>query len=295
MLTKRKRRFLTAFLVIGLAVWLGSSAIVAGKLTRRSRPRFPEPPPTVGWAEFEGHTLETSDGQQIGGWLVRGDQHKGCVLLLHGNGESRRQMLPGIQLLAQARFTVLAISLRGHGDSSGERNDIGWSARHDVVAAVAFLKRECPGQEVFIVGRSLGSAAAIFAAQELGGKVAGYVLEQPYKDLDSAVWNRLENHLLPIFDSMAYLGLRLWSPLFLPVSPRQISPFEQITNIPGDVPVLILTGSTDQHARLCDVKDVYDQVASHAQLIVFDGAAHVPLHDYDPRRYEATLLDFLGQ
>ena len=43
---------------------------------------------------------------------------KECVLLLHGNGESRQQMLPVIQILADAHFTVLAISLRAHGDST---------------------------------------------------------------------------------------------------------------------------------------------------------------------------------
>ena len=95
---------------------------------------------------------------------MRGDPLKGCVLLLHGNGESRQQMLPVLQILTDAHFTVLAISLRAHGDSTGEINDIGWSARHDVTAAVASLQRECPQQSIFIVGRSLGAAAAIFAA-----------------------------------------------------------------------------------------------------------------------------------
>ncbi len=105
-------------------------------------------------------------GLLAAGWLVRGDPLKECVLLLHGNGESRQQMLPVMQFLADAHFTVLAISLRAHGDSTGEINDIGWSARHDVIAAVAFLQRECPHQSIFIVGRSLGAAAAITWSHE---------------------------------------------------------------------------------------------------------------------------------
>jgi alpha/beta superfamily hydrolase len=81
-------------------------------------------------------------------------------------------MLPVMQWLAEAHFTVLAISLHAHGDSTGEINDVGWSARHDVTAAVAFLQRECPKQPVYIVGGSLGAAAAIFAAGELVGRLA---------------------------------------------------------------------------------------------------------------------------
>ncbi|MHB0961136.1 MAG: alpha/beta hydrolase [Pirellulaceae bacterium] len=289
----RRRRFLAIVALTGLVLWLGSSALVAWTLTRRSRAIFVEPAQYVDWAKIEELRLETSDDQEIGGWLVRGDQQEGCVLLLHGNGESRQRMLPVMQFLANAHFTVLAISLRAHGDSSGEVNDIGWSARHDVIAAVAFLQRECPQQSVFIVGRSLGAAAAIFAAQELGSKVAGYFLEQPYKDLQSAVWNRLQNHLPPVLDWAAYLGLRLWSPVFLPIDPNRISPIEQIAKIPEDVPVMIVTGSDDQHARLSDVRELFGQIEWHAQLIVFDGAAHEPLDRYDPQLYESTLLRFL--
>ena len=105
---------------------------------------------------------------------------------------------------------MLAITLRAHGDSTGEVNDIGWGARHDVVAAVEFLRKKFPGRPVFVVGRSMGAAAAIFAAEELKTDVAGYFLEQPYKDLTSAVWNRLQNHLPPVLDWVAYCGMRLW-------------------------------------------------------------------------------------
>jgi alpha-beta hydrolase superfamily lysophospholipase len=59
------------------------------------------------------------------------------------------------------------------------------------------------------------------------------------------------------------------------------------------MPVLIVTGSADQHARLSDVQELFDQIEWHAQLIVFDGAAHEPLVRYDPQRYASTLLRFL--
>lgn len=289
----RKRRTVTVILVTGVILWLGSSALVAWKLTQRSRAPFAEPPPPVDWALIEGHRLTTCDREEIGGWLVRGDSENGCALLVHGNGESRQQMLPVMQLLARSQFTVLAISLRAHGDSSGRVNDIGWSARHDIAAAVAFLQRECPQQPVFIVGRSLGAAAAIFAARDLGDQVAGYFLEQPYKDLRSAVWNRLQNRLPPIFDWAAYLGLRLWSPVFLPIDPNRISPLEHIVGIPEEVPVLIVTGSADRHARLSEVEELFGRIRRHAELVVFDGAAHEPLDRYDLRLYETTLLRFL--
>jgi alpha-beta hydrolase superfamily lysophospholipase len=293
MLKFTKRRLVAIVALAGLVVWLGSSAWVARMFTHRRGAPFPESPPQVAWARVEGHRLRTSDGQEIGAWLVRGDRQKGCVLLLHGNGGSRRQMLPVMQWLAEAHFTVLAISLRAHGDSTGQINDLGWSARHDVTAAVAFLRRECPRQSVHVVGRSLGAAAAIFAAGELDGTVAGYFLEQPYKDLKSATWNRLQHYLPPVLDRIAYAGLRLWAPVFLPVDPSQLSPYDHIQDIPQSVPVVFVTGSADRHARLDEVTAMYHRIKSHARLVVFDGAAHEALDGYDARLYQTTLFRFL--
>ena len=82
---------------------------------------------------------------------------------------------------------------RAHGDSTGEFDDAGYGARRDVCAAVEFLERRRPGRPVIVDGNSLGSAAAIFAAGELGHRVAAYILECPYQDLKIAVWNRIDN------------------------------------------------------------------------------------------------------
>jgi uncharacterized protein len=289
----RKRTILAVAAVLVLVFWLASSALVAWKQTRRARDPFPEPPPKVAWGNVEPHRLKTSDGQEIGSWLVRGDRRKACVLLLHGNNESRGGQLPLMQLLAESGYTAMAITFRARGDSTGEVNDFGWSARHDVVTAAEFLHKEFPGQSLFIVGRSFGAAAAIFAAEELDGKVAGYFLEQPYKDLKSAVWNRLQHHLPPGFDWAAYAGLRLWATVLLPENLDRISPFDHIGDIPASVPIVIAGGTADRHAPISEVRNLFDRVQDHATLVVFEGAEHVPLNRYDPALYRTSLFRLL--
>ncbi len=293
MLNRRKLKVLAVVAVLMLIIWLAASAWVSWRLTRRGSGPFAEPAPVVGTVCPESIRLKTCDDQQIGGWLARGDADKPCVLRLHGVNASRGQMLPVMLWLAESRFTVLAISFRAHGDSTGEVNDVGWSARHDVVAAVDFLWKEFPRRPVFIVGRSMGAAAAIFAAEELKTEVAGYFLEQPYKDLKSAVWNRLQNHLPPVLDWVAYRGMRLWAPAFLPVDSDQISPYEHIAAIPPSVPVVIITGSADRDARPDEVKAVASRVRSGAKLVVFEGAGHEDLERRDPQLYRASLMELL--
>ncbi len=246
------------------------------------------------WAQAEEHRLTTSDGQEIGAWLVRHPAPQGCVLVLHGNGTSRSARLGVMELVWSHGYSVMAISLRCHGDSTGEVNDLGWSARNDVIAAVGFLERECLNRPVYVVAQSLGSAAAIFASDQLGHRVSGYFLEQPYSDLKTATWNRLQNNLPPVLDLVAYTGLRLWSGVFLPADARRHSPHDMIAQIPAEVPIVIATGSADRHARLDEVQAIFHQVKDHAKLVVFPGAEHVSLYEYDPKLYSEALLDCLS-
>jgi len=98
------------------------------------------------------------------------------------------------------------------------------------------------------MGVSLGSAAAIFASQELGRRVHGYILESPYQDLKTAVWNRTQTYLPPVLAQVAYAGLRAVGLFFLP-NLEEIAPLRAIDGIPSDVPVLIMAGLADRLAR----------------------------------------------
>jgi alpha-beta hydrolase superfamily lysophospholipase len=200
----------------GLAIWLLVSSVVAYRLTHRHESRSEEPAPSVGGKGSETHRIPTRDGEEIGAWFVDGQDTAASVLILHGHKDRRWNSLGRAELLAARGYAVLLVSLRAHGDSTGEYDDVGFGARHDVVAAVEFLERRRPGRPVIINGNSMGAAAAIFAAAELGHRVQGYILESPYQDLKVAVWNRVEQALPPLLDQVAYAGLRIVSPLFLP-------------------------------------------------------------------------------
>jgi pimeloyl-ACP methyl ester carboxylesterase len=275
-----------------LALWVAASFAVAYRLTRRVRPPFDEPVPNVAWGKVEPHRLGTRDGQQLGAWFVRGEEEAPSVLLLHGNGGCRIACLGRAELLAAEGCAVLLVSLRAHGDSTGEFNDIGYSARQDVITAVEFLERRRPDRPIVVLGASLGAAAAVFASSELGHRVAGYILESPYKDLKTAVRNRTENALPPVLDEIAYRGLLLVSSLILP-DLNKISPLAAIGGIPGDVPVLILTGGDDRHARPEEARALHDRVNAHGRLIVFEHAGHMNFPETAPERYRQAVLGFV--
>lgn len=277
---------------IAVALWLAASLAIAHQLTRRPQRPFAEPVPVVTWGEVEGHRLRTRDGQELGAWLVKGKPQAPSILLLHGNGGSRGNCLKRAEVLAAQGYAVLLVTLRAHGDSTGDFNDIGYGARHDVVAGVEFLERRRPGRPVIVHGTSMGAAAAIFAAGELGGRVRAYVLESPYRDLKRAVRNRTENLLPPGLAWVGYRGLLLAARVVLPDLER-IAPIARIGAIPADVPVLIMAGGEDRSARPEEARALFERVQSHGRFLLFERGGHINFLDTEPDRYTRALLGFL--
>lgn len=289
-LRPRLRRWLITA-AIGVVIWLLVSAAVTFRLTRRPRFRFEEPAPNVTWGKLENHRFLTHDGQEIGAWFVDGHANAPSVLWVHGSGGCRSHGLGRASLLASRGYAVLMISLRCHGDSTGNYHDVGYRARHDIHAAVAFLEARRPDRPVIVIGNSMGAAAAIFAANELGNRVHGYVLESPYQDLKVAVWNRTDAYLPPVLREIVYFGLRIVGPIFLPHL-DQISPLKAIAGVPQDVPVLILAGGADRLARPAEAKALYNRVATHGRLVFIPGTGHGNLFRSAPELYSHVVLEF---
>jgi alpha-beta hydrolase superfamily lysophospholipase len=288
---KRWRRRLALLAGLGTAFWLLSSWLVADQLTRRSGTIRAEPVPVLAWGSPSELRLQSEDGEELGAWFFAGRKDQPAVLLLHGNGGTRADCLDQAEWLVNGGHSVLLVTLRAHGDSTGERNDFGFSARQDVFAAVAWLERQDCARPV-IWGRSLGAAAALFAAGELGPRVSGYILECPYRDLRSAVRNRTRARLPVFADWLAYTGLSLTAPLVLEDVDR-ISPLGAADGVPKDTPILILAGSLDRRATPDDAAAIGNRIGPSATVVVFEDADHLGLHRADPIRYRELGLRFV--
>lgn len=278
---------------VALLAWFLISWGVAYRLTHRRRAPFAEALPQSVAACYESPRLKTRDGFDLGAWYAEGRSDAPSVILLHGNGGRRWNCLDRAEVLRSLGYPVLLVSLRGHGDSTGDFNDFGLSARADVIAAVAFLERRRPGRPIVVLGTSLGAAAALFASGELGPRVQGYILESPYRDLRTAVWHRVEMNLPPLLDWFAYQSLVAVSPLVLADLDR-IAPARAAHGMPAGVPVLILAGAQDPLARPFEAEAVLEPLRNHGRLIVFERAGHLDMIRNEPDRYWNAVLGLIA-
>ena len=293
--TSKWRKRLTRLLAVtGVAacLWLVLSYAAVYRLTRRAGPVRPEPVPDLTWGQPSPTRLTTADGQELGAWFIEGRTDRPVVLLLHGNGGCRSACLGEAELASGAGCPVLTVTHRAHGDSTGEVNDFGFSGRHDVVAAVDWVGGRFPGRPVVVWGQSLGSAAAVFAAADLGDRVSGYILECPYQDLRTATRNRTRHYLPWGVEWVAYQGLSVAASVVLP-HPDEISPLTAAARMPRAARVLVLAGGADRRATPAEAAAIVEALGDRAKLIVIDGGDHLGLAAADPVGYRAAILDFL--
>lgn len=275
--------------LILVAGWLTSSFAVTYLLTHRAKRPFAELPHSI---QIDSLRFKTSDGTELGAWVTAPQNRQPVVVLLHGLHANRSSHRNQMRAFTQMGCGAVAITLRAHGDSGGEKIGFGLAEAGDVKAAVEFVEQEFPGHRIILFGESLGAAAAIFAARDLNGRIAGYILDTPYFDLKSALFNRLSMYLPPVLSHTAYAGMRLCAPLFLDRTLDDYAPINRIADIAPATPVLLIAGDKDTHATL-DQSNEFAKRCSHARFEMIAGAAHGQTYSRNPTRYEQLLREFI--
>jgi hypothetical protein len=117
------------------------------------------------------------------GYLHLAAEAAPLLLLFHGNGELAADYNQVAGLFTELGFSLLVMDYRGYGISDGEP-----STRHLLADAVTIFdalpellpKYGSHPKQTFVMGRSLGSAAACELAQRRGERLAGLVIESGF-------------------------------------------------------------------------------------------------------------------
>jgi uncharacterized protein len=284
--TKRIRwpRRMVALILVAVAGWLISSYAVARYFTSRRSPMHTEPVPQLEWASFSEQRLTTRDGQTIGTWMMPGTDNKPMVVLVHGHMGNRSQMLSRAKLFSEMGCGTLLLTMRAHGDSTGDLNDFGYGGRFDVIAAVEHLEKVVPGRKIILVGCSAGATAVCGAGSELGDRIHCIVMEEPFRDISTVVKRRTDLFLPPVISHIAYGGLLLMGHVTLPHY-SEIAPIELCQKISPKVKVWILTGGKDNRAHPEEGQSIYEAIKTHAEWVNFPEAGHESLLEHDTATY----------
>ena len=274
-----------AFFVI--AQWLIAPAINVGLITNAPRP-VAAGAATLGLAGARDVSFPASDGVRLAGWYVPG-RNGAAVILLHGSHGIRSDTLAHLRMLHAAGYGVLAFDARGHGQSQGETNALGWSGARDVAGAVSFLKRQ-PGVDpdrIAALGLSMGAEGALRAA------ATGVPLRAIVADGAGASTlgddKLLPHGLSPVFTSVTWLTMRGTELVSGEPEPAGLS------RIVGRIraPVLLIA-SNAKGERAID--QIYrDRIGRNASLWYLPDAGHTGGLSTHPAQYAARIESFLAR
>jgi fermentation-respiration switch protein FrsA (DUF1100 family) len=219
---------------------------------------FPDPTPVPPAADViagaRDVTLLTSDGLELGAWLVPADRAEGtgmAVLVAPGNGGNRAGRAGLAEELRERGLAVLLMDYRGYGGNPGSPSEDGLAA--DADAAVAALRElGYPPHRSIYFGESLGSG--VVAALQTRHPPAGVVLRSPFTDLAD-----VGAHHYP------------WLPVRMLIRDR-FPVVEHLTA--SDVPVTVIYGLRDSVVPPELSARVADRAPSLAERVVLAEADH---------------------
>jgi len=271
--------------------YLGIGLFVATRLTVPDRQSV-ERTPADEDLDFSEVSFESSDGLDLKGWWVPGDDSSRAVVLVHGLGASKSSdyVLETAPIYSQAGYCVLMLDLRGHGESEGDRTSLGYQEVRDVRGALSWLEERGfePG-EVVLHGWSMGGATVVRSAP--GMSVAAVVEESGYADLPLLLRDALpESSGLPAFFNP---GIFLMAKLFLDFDPWAVRPEEDAKRLSDEAVPFLIVHSLDDEAVPFEHARLFAQAYPEARRWEVEGYEHVAAYTHP--EYQKRLLDFLDE
>jgi uncharacterized protein len=278
-----------ALFVLGFVVIGGLGMYGALQLTRPRRTSFEDSIERWGLPEPERLWLTSSDGIRLSGWWFERRGAAASILLCHGHGSNK---LTNLWLAGDlyARFNVLLLDVRGHGESEGRHASVGFLERLDILAAVDWLADQ--GASIGVLGISMGGAAVIHAAAE-SERIAAVVADSSFARLRGPVYEAICARGYP----RRAAGVLAWS--VCRVAPWLGTPRGRQWRDPVDVvgriaprPLLLIHGEADDFIRISHANDLLSRARDPKELWVLPEAGHARAAEIDPAAYVARLLDF---
>ena len=221
--------------------------------------------------------MEVEPGIVLGGRLYPVAPDSPAILFFHGNGEIAEDYDDVDSMYTQLGITLLVMDYRGYGTSGGTP-----TASHLLSDAVVVF--EATGHvlnenglapaRLYVMGRSLGSAAAIEIAAHADERLAGLIIESGFANTIAL---------------LARLGLQVRG------ADEERDGFGNAAKMSRiSLPVLIIHGQQDVLIPASDAHELHRRCASpDKQLVLIPGAGHNDLMMVGKSQYMEAIRIFV--
>ena len=206
-----------------------------------------------------------------------GDESWPWILYFHGNGEVVSDYDEIAPFYHRKGTNLVVADFRGYGSSGGSPNFT--NLVQDAPPILEAVKKEILQkgfpQDLWVMGRSMGSVSALELADRYPDKIKGLVVESGFASV-----TRLIKHL-----GLPSRGIDLE-----PLEQERVKRIRKIS-----VPTLIIHGEWDNLVPLQEAKDLYALLgAAQKKLVIIPKADHNNIMFADPELYFETIQKFIA-
>ncbi|MEO1392404.1 MAG: alpha/beta hydrolase [Cyanobacteria bacterium J06634_5] len=228
-------------------------------------------PPAVGYEHTPEQDetavlLTASDGNTIAARYLHNPNSRITILFSHGNASDLGSILPNLQLLRDAGYSVFAYDYPGYGHSTGKPTEGG--TYRAIEAAYAYLTTELKiaPETIVAYGQSVGGGPSTFlAANE---PLGGLILQSTF------------------------------ATVFQVVVPFRILPFEKFPTVKRidriDCPLLLIHGTQDRTIPFSHSEELLAAAVAPKQLVPIVGADHNDILWVDGVTYLESIESFIS-
>lgn len=270
---------------------------------RFKMPNFANPK-TFWDREYEKIEFQSADGTLLRGWWIpaktltpdpsprgRGEKCPRTLVICHGVAANRSIFLPFVAVGDWLDANVLMFDLRGHGDSGGHTVTMGYREKDDVLAAVAWARRERPDQarQVIGMGISLGAASLAEATARAEPPLDAVILDTCFTSTREMTHSAVGAFPRGMHPWLLTLGLPL-ADWHAGCAMMDVCPEASIAQLRS--PVLFLHSKGDPIIPSEHSLRLYEKACEPKRLVVFELPGHCDAFFAQHERYRAEVVAF---
>ncbi len=282
-----------AFLLSGAALVFSAGAVAAEGALHPARQKVAEICPCIAHTSCGDASVTAPDGTRLNAWFYRPEHPNGAgILLLHGLGSSRSDMVALGYFFLKAGYSVLEPDLRGHGTSGGYTT-FGVLEAQDVPRWADWLLRQQGVTRLYGFGASLGGSVLLEALRR-ESRFRGVIAESSFSDFAGIAherWRRqLPFGLKWLTGSLVQSGF-WWVRLRYSVDLTQASAVEAVRAT--KVPVYLIHGGADGKTLPDNSRRIARANPAGTSLWIVPGAGHADIRAQSRNEFEPRVLGWL--
>jgi len=233
----------------------------------------------------------TKDSLSLEAWYIPVDSSKGTVILIHGLGGNKSNVVKQAYEFRYLGFNVMLVDLRAHGRSEGNITTMGFRESEDVKLAYDYILHKGE-KNVILYGLSLGSVVIAKAVYDYNIEPSRIILEIPFSNIERLV--EVRGRMIGFPERPFGSFITFWASVERGFNGFKQDTYKYVQKI--NCPVLMQCAATDIFASTAERDVIFNSIpSSEKKLVVYENTVHQPLLNADPLKWRQAVSEFLAK